>query len=791
MNAAATPSEPGTPARRLTAARAGVLAGYRPDAPAGPALRAELATAYLNWLTERAADLGISADSGYAIIAVGALGRGEVTPGSDLDLLLVHDDRRPEETAPRAEGLWYPIWDSGIALDHSVRTVPAALQVAREDPTAALGLLDARFVAGDEDLADLLIASVRNLWRVEARLRLPDVLALTRARWERAGAVAQRAAPDLKHGRGGLRDGQLLGALALAQLTDGLSRLRGDDPASPVALAYQRLLDVRTQHQLITGRPREVIQAQDADQLAAALELGDRFDLARVLSDAGRTVEFAVDTGIRTATAAIGRRGLSRLRRAPVRRPLDEGVVEHAGEVVLARSAIPSRDPGLVLRVAAAAAQRELPINGPVLERLARYGAPLEQPWPAEPLDDLLLLLSSGRPAAAVVEALDRMGLWDQLFPEWAAIRDLPPRDPVHTWTVDRHSLETVIGAVPLTTAVARPDLLLLGALIHDIGKGRGGDHSEIGAELAVGIGRRLGLWPQDVGTLAAVVRHHLLLPSTATRRDPTDPAVIESVADTLGRDRVLVELLGALAQADGQATGSAVWSDWKAGLVAALTARVLDVIGGAAPVRPEPLGAAQRALAETGGVQVRLTAGDGPTTYVATMVAPDRRGLLSVMAAVLADAGLAVHSAQVAAHAGHAVNTFAVTPVFGDPPDVQVLRQRLRTRLDDPARPRAVPVGEPSAPVLAPPRCEWIDDPVTGAVLLEVRATDAPGLLARLAGVLEARGADIAWATVTTLGATVIDTFALTPARDTPAARAELAAAVLAVCPGPAPRAD
>ena len=127
----------------------------------------------------------------------------------------------------------------------------------------------------------------------------------------------------------------------------------------------------------------------------------------------------------------------------------------------------------------------------------------------------------------ATIEALDRTGLWGRLFPEWGAVRDLPPRDVVHIWTVDRHLVETVSRASAFTTRVSRPDLLLLGALCHDIGKGRGGDHSVIGAELATQIGTRLGLWPSDIEMLSKVVRHHLLLPHTATRRDLQDPKTI------------------------------------------------------------------------------------------------------------------------------------------------------------------------------------------------------------------------------------------------------------------------
>ena len=148
-------------------------------------------------------------------------------------------------------------------------------------------------------------------------------------------------------------------------------------------------------------------------------------------------------------------------------------------------------------------------------------------------------MLAAGPTAVATIEALDRTGLWGRLFPEWGAVRDLPPRDVVHIWTVDRHLVETVSRASAFTTRVSRPDLLLLGALCHDIGKGRGGDHSVIGAELATQIGTRLGLWPSDVELLSKVVRHHLLLPHTATRRDLQDPKTIAAVVDALDGDPV------------------------------------------------------------------------------------------------------------------------------------------------------------------------------------------------------------------------------------------------------------
>ncbi|MCP2178606.1 [protein-PII] uridylyltransferase [Williamsia maris] len=807
-----------TAATDLVAARKQLLrrtdGAKRTDAPA---LRQVMVDLHDFWLTTKGAELGVRPDSGFAIVAVGGLGRQELLPHSDLDLILLHDDMDPAVVSEVADGLWYPLWDAHIKLDHSVRTVPQALQVAASDMSAALGLLEARHIAGDESLTELLITGVRRQWRADIRNRFVELVDQAGDRWRRSGDIAHRAEPDLKNGRGGLRDVQMLGALAIAQLTDGMANLRPDSPGAGLQVAYTRLLDIRTELHRIAGRPREQLRAQDADEIGAALRIGDRFDLARVISDSARTISYSVDVGLRTAGNALPRRGLAMLRRPPVRRPLDEGVVEHSGEVVLARNAIPSKDPGLILRVASASARTGLPISASTLSRLADYAPELREPWPSEALSDLLVLLGTGRHMVAPIEALDRTGLWGRLLPEWGAVRDLPPRDAIHTWTVDRHLVETAANASRMTTRVSRPDLLVLGALVHDLGKGRGADHSVVGAELATQIGNRFGLWPDDVATLSAMVRHHLLLPATATRRDLDDPATTRDVVDALGGDRLLLELLAALAEADSLATGPGVWGDWKASLIGELVRRCLRVMDGEELPTPEPLTDDQRARAEAGGVFVDIAATENAHTHLVTMIAPDTDGALSKMAGVLALNGLRCHSATAQSHAGSVVDTFMVIPAFGDPPDAGLLRQQLLqatagtidvlARIDARERESPIPTAPPpvtdpdGAPVavpalfaLAPPRVLWIDrESAAGTdgsprTVLELRAADRSGLLSRVSAVIETHGAAIEWATVATMGGTVIDTFGLRLTEDSADLRSRLADAVIAVVPPPEP---
>src|SRR6202790_4022378 len=765
------------PAKDLVAAAQQLLAGGSPHLDSA-AVRDAILELHEFWLTTKATEIGITDTSGFAIVATGGLGRRELLPYSDLDLMILHANMPAKVVSSTADQLWYPLWDANIQLDHSVRTVPQALQVAGEDVSAGLAMLEARHIAGNAELSAKLIDGARRQWRTGIRSRFDELVEHAQARWHRSGQIAHRAEPDLKCGRGGLRDVQLLNALAIAQLADHYSSSSLDSPSGSLAGAHRALLDVRTELHRISGRGRELLQAQYADEIGAALRIGDRFDLARMLSDAARTVSYYVDAGLRTAANALPRKGFAALRR-PVRRPLDEGVVEFAGEVVLARDARPERDPGLILRVAAASAPTGRPLAASTLGRLAESAPELRTPWPRQALKDLLVLLSAGPTSVTTIEALDRTGLWGRLFPEWGPVRDLPPRDIVHIWTVDRHLTETVSKASAFTTRVARPDLLVLGALLHDIGKGRGGDHSVIGAELATQIGTRLGLSPADVEILAAIVRYHLLLPTTATRRDLQDPDTITMVVDALDGDPLLLELLHALAEADSLATGPGVWGDWKALLIGDLVRRCRMSMAGEPLPHADPIDSRYLALARNHDVHVELTPGDGAHIYRVTMVAPDRRGLLSKAAGVLALNSLRVHSASVNSHEGSAINTFVVSPHFGAPPAAELLRQQLIQALDDDLdvisileeRNREASqygsgrVGEalaavPANQVPAPQRILWHDGNAAGQLLVEIRSTDRTGLLAVLTRVFEKADVDIAWAKVTTLGSSVDDVF-------------------------------
>ncbi|MEW9532999.1 [protein-PII] uridylyltransferase [Microbispora sp. NPDC049125] len=680
--------------------------------------------------------------SGVALVAVGSLGRAELAPGSDLDLVLLHNGR--DDVGQIADRIWYPIWDSGIGLDHSVRTVDEAVKVAREDLKAVLGLIQARHVVGDPELTRAAREAVLAEWRADSRRRLAELRTAADKRAESNGELAFLLEPDLKDARGGLRDVQAMQAVAAAWVASA--------PGPRVREAYELLLDIRHGLQLVTARGADRLVLQEQDAVAGTLGMLDAEALMRRLAEAGRTISHAFDATWRT---------VDRLLTGPAprgRRPLADGVVEHGGEVVLARGVNPRNDPALVLRAAAAAAEAGLPLAPATVSALAAQSPPMPVPWPEEARGTLVALLGAGRAAVPVWEELDQAGVLVRLIPDWERVRHRPQRNPVHRFTVDRHLIETAAGAAAFTREVSRPDLLLISALLHDIGKGWPGDHSTTGEVVARDIGARIGLPPPDVEILATVVRHHLLLPETATRRDLDDPVTISTVAKAVGSREVL-ELLAALAVADGNATGPAAWNAWKASLVSDLVRRVRSVLSGSSPAPAPVLSAEQAALARHGGGAVRIN------RSAVTVVAPDRPGLLWRAAGVLAAHRMVVRAASAASAGSTAVIDFVVVPEYGSPPDPATLEADLRLvlagRLDIEQRlaRRTRSMRPPRVPV-APPRVTLVDDASNTATVVEVRAHDRPGLLWRIGRAFGECGLDVRAARVETLGAEAVDVF-------------------------------
>ena len=377
-------------------------------------------------------------------------------------------------------------------------------------------------------------------------------------------------------------------------------------------------------------------------------------------------------------------------------------------------------------------------------------------------------MLGAGPAAIPVIETLDQRGLMTRTLPEWEAVRNRPQRNAYHRFTVDRHLCEAAAEAARLTSRVRRPDLLLVGAFLHDIGKGYPGDHSEAGVNLVEKIAPRIGFPPEDITILKALVRHHLLLADTATRRDLADEATISLVAAAVSNQTTL-ELLAALTEADSLATGSAAWGSWKAGLITELVERTAPVLAGqrarSAP-EPPPDGTVEL-IARARLTEELVLDGEGP---LVTVVAPDRPGLFWRVAGTLALHGLDVVSARAwSSPDGFAIERFRVQSVFGRTPDwaavesdlnrVLAGRLSLEARLADRARDYA---SSPRPPSAAPARVEVsVDNEASdSATVIEVRAPDRIGTLYRITKALAELELDVRLAKVSSLGHEVVDAF-------------------------------
>ena len=372
-------------------------------------------------------------------VAVGGYGRAELSLQSDIDVLLLHTGRSDIGTV--ADGLWYPIWDEGLKLGHAVRTIREALALASDDLDTATSLLQVRHVAGDEGLTEELAARSLSQWQKRAKRWLADLSARVKARHAQAGEVAFLLEPDLKEGRGGLRD---VHALRWAEAARSLL-WQGDDPA--LIEGYRTLLSTRVELHRRTERLGDRLLLEDQDAVAAALGKASADDLMREVAEAARTIAWRSDDAWHRIDASLSGPLGFRSRRD---KSIGPDLVLRDGEVHLTADAAVAADPSVVLRAGAAAAAAGVRIHRASLDRLAAEAPPLPEPWPEAVRAALVDLLLSGHRAIPVIESLDQLGLWDHVLPEWAAVRSKPQRNAYHTYTVDRHLVEAAANSAAL-----------------------------------------------------------------------------------------------------------------------------------------------------------------------------------------------------------------------------------------------------------------------------------------------------------------------------------------------------
>jgi [protein-PII] uridylyltransferase len=532
-----------------------------------------------------------------ALVALGSYARRELCPGSDIDVLLVLPEGRRRRgrakaaaTRDVAERLWYPLWDAGFVTGHGARTVRDSLTLMGEDLDAFTALLDIRYLAGDLALARDLAARTLDRARERRAGALDQLAGGAELRRTKPGLVAEMLEPNLKDGAGGLRDVHAL-TWAAALVTghagrDGLveSGLIDAPDAARVDAANETLLDLRVALHRITGGHNDVLAFQDQDAVAAALDFASADQLMRDLAAAGRAV------------AWIARDMWQRLAPDGSRVPLpdhavNDRLVVREGRIAFAFEDSPSaRD---VLSLAANAAWLRAPIAPETLVRLPDAPPPV---WEREERDAFVALLRAGRNAIPVFEALDHVDVLTNILPEWANVRFRPQRNAYHRFTVDRHLIEVVAECATLldgaelprddqpfegtvARALRRPELLLLGALLHDIGKGLPGDHSEAGSSMAASVARRMRFDSEAIEILQWLVRDHLLMADTATRRDLSDEAMVRRFCDTLACDPERLRLLYLLTIGDSIATGPAAWSRAKGALLRDLFIKATAIV--------------------------------------------------------------------------------------------------------------------------------------------------------------------------------------------------------------------
>jgi [protein-PII] uridylyltransferase len=676
--------------------------------------------------------------------------------------------------------------------------------VASGDLSAAMGLLDLTHVAGDADVVNAARSTVAHDWRANVRTRLPELRDSVMARHARQGDLAHLVEPDLKEAHGGLRDMTVLRALTEAWLTDR--------PHGEVDEAYERILDVRDAVHVVTGRGRDRLAREDQDACAALLGHADADSVLTELSGSARLIAYAVDGTLRRALQSQRARTLRVGPRRPQLVPLGYGLYRHDGEAVLGPSADVTSDPVIPFRAALVAARNAIPLSPATLRNLATQSPSPGEPWPEAARDVFADLLAAGPGVVTVWEGLDLAGIVERWIPEWAAVRSRPQRNAVHRHTVDRHLVETVVSASGFVRDVARPDLLVLAALLHDIGKvANAMDHSSVGGDLADAILRRMGTSHEDREVVVRLVREHLTLVELATRRDPEDPATIAVLSKAVDGSVMTLDLLRALTEADASAAGPKAWTDWRAGLVARLytacraalvTANRADgplAIEPIEPIESLTLGPDVLDKVAVGDPHVSVTSLGG--AHRVDIIDRDRVGLFADTAGLLAAHGFVVRSALVRTLDGLAVNEWWVDSPGGDRPLPELIARDLvrigsgdRSPLGGLQRRRATaanwagPVRSPGSGAPDSTRAMVVSGASDTATVIEVRATDRPGLLQDIGITMARASLAVRSAHIATYAGQTLDTFYVTEfggGRLAPARAAQAVAMLIDTCDG------
>ncbi|MBC8207576.1 MAG: HD domain-containing protein, partial [Desulfobulbaceae bacterium] len=489
----------------------------------GQALLAEQSRLVDVFLVERFVEATKGLEGQVALLALGGYGRSELFPYSDIDLMILYVSEVSDRIGGVAEAILYPLWDAGLDVGHGVRTVAESLDHAREEFFFQVALLDARFLAGSEDLCQDLLGQFQGAFiegKREAFVQTMKGFRLDRR--QRFGSHSYLLEPHVKEGKGGLRDIQAM--LWTARVVFGLGGLDEialagiltDEEQEAFDDSWNFLIRVRNRLHYLSGRRNDQLYFEQQEEMAAAfgyqaVEGGLRVEsFMRDLYGHLQTISVTTDLFFEHVDEVFGLAGQGS---GEGGRVLEKGIELRHGRVHLAVSqADLGRRPYLLMRLFLASSRSGVPVHHRsirlVVESLGLMSDKLRSsPRLAAPFFEIL---TEGHDCFAVLESMLETGLLVAYIPELSGVVCLAQHDLYHIYTVDRHSLQAVAELRQVAEEEGRlfrtlrdPRILLLATLLHDIGKGRGGDHSEIGAELVIGAGARLGLSPVECEDVA------------------------------------------------------------------------------------------------------------------------------------------------------------------------------------------------------------------------------------------------------------------------------------------------
>ncbi|MEM1061261.1 MAG: [protein-PII] uridylyltransferase, partial [Planctomycetota bacterium] len=538
----------------------------------------------------------------HAVVLVGGTGRGELCPGSDADLLILKDGPSPQSLGRDIDGFVQAVWDRGIRLGHSVRTIAEALRDSREDVKLATALTGMRHLAGDPTLTERL----RHLFtdsvvRKRTRRFVDACVEARMAERAASGGTPCLLEPDVKKGPGGLRDVHLIGWVGYARhATADLDRLTGcgligRDDYRRLAEGVDLLLRVRLELHAAAGRGQDLFGRHEQARLAErwGVDAGPgMLPVERLMKD-----YFQYVTAIRDVTDLIVERHrprtwTSRLLRATVTRRLDGAFLVGPTRVDVASGQLAAvlASPARLVTLFGYLAREGVEFTTRVESAISVTIDDLPTEPPPDAVEAFVALLATDGSIGRVLRAMHRVGLLSYFIPGFEHARGLTQFSEYHSYTVDEHTLRCVEATTafasdegPVGGAIRAIDdlgLLRLALLLHDVGKGLEGDHSVIGSGIAAVTAGRLRLDVVRTERLVLLVREHLALAHAAFRRDTNDPALLADMARRVG-DAGTLRLLFVLTACDLSGVGPGVWTDWKQELLHGLYDRLTGVLSG------------------------------------------------------------------------------------------------------------------------------------------------------------------------------------------------------------------